>query len=258
MNLTLPSYLSRKLNGYICEIVNIGMSTANVYLFKKNTKTLFLKTDRNIKKIKKERDVLEWLKNKLPVPQVIYYKEIDEVAYLLETAMPGVISCQNNIDKKTVRTLANGLLLTQSVDISECPFNNCLDNELEKALYKISHNNVDIHDFEINSPYKTPTELYKWLCQNRIEEEPCFVHGDYCLPNILINNEKLGFIDMGGAGIADKWKDIALCVRSLGYNLFLQNQSDQKNQLISYLFECLNIEPNWEKIDYYIKLDELS
>ena len=257
MELKLPATLAARLDGYVCERNTIGMSTASVYKFQNNDETLFLKVDKSLKKVARERDVLLWLKNKTPVPEVVYYEEADKTAYLLETAMPGIISCEENIDKETVRVLADGLLMLESVDVSDCPFDHRLGRELQAALYNIQNDLVDMDAFEENSPYKTPMELYEWLCQNRIDEEPCFVHGDYCLPNVLINNGKCGFIDNSNAGVADKWKDIALCVRSLGYNLYLQGQENKKNELVDYLFECLGFEPDWQKIDYYIKLDEL-
>ena len=257
MELNLPARLAARLDGYVCEQNIIGMSTASVYKFQKNSEILFLKIDKNFNKIAQERDILIWLKNKLPVPEVIYYEVIDQIAYLLETAMPGIMSCEENIDEETVRILAAGLSLIGSLDISDCPFDHCLDRALKEALYNIQNDLVDMEGFETDASYKTPMELYDWLCQNRMDENPCFAHGDYCLPNVLIHDGKCGFIDNGNAGVADKWKDIAMCVRSLGYNLYLQKQENRKNRLVAYLFECLDIEPDWRKIDYYIKLDEL-
>ena len=70
-----------------------------------------------------------------------------------------------------------------------------------------------------------------------------------------------GYIDLGKAGIADKWCDIALCCRS-----FLHNYSGKYggNEAYAYtdydeslLFHELGITPNWEKIRYYILLDKL-
>lgn len=98
-------------------------------------------------------------------------------------------------------------------------------------------------------------DLYHWLIENKPSEELCFTHGDYFLPNIFIDgNFVTGFIDLGRAGIADKWQDIALCVRSIGYNL---RNCDGKDRYVDMLFEHLKIEPDWEKINYYILLDEL-
>lgn len=55
---------------------------------------------------------------------------------------------------------------------------------------------------------------------------------------------------MGDAGVADMWYDIAILVKSLRRNY-------ETFDAEKYLFECLNIEPNYEKIEYYILLTEL-
>ena len=91
-----------------------------------------------------------------------------------------------------------------------------------------------------------------WLINNQIEEELVFSHGDYCPPNIFIDDNKIsGFIDLGRAGIADKWQDIALCVISIEHNFW-------KNSIcIDQLFDEIQLEANWKKIRYYILLDEL-
>ena len=48
----------------------------------------------------------------------------------------------------------------------------------------------------------------------------CFVHGDFCLPNILAKGDQVsGFIDTEAAGIGDPWMDYAWCIWSFEYNL---------------------------------------
>ncbi len=45
------------------------------------------------------------------------------------------------------------------------------------------------------------------------------VHGDYCLPNVLVQDGRLsGLIDVGGAGLGDPQADLAAGVWSLHYN----------------------------------------
>ncbi len=75
----------------------------------------------------------------------------------------------------------------------------------------------------------------------------------------MIEDGKIsGFLDLGKAGLADRYQDIALCYRSL------QNNCSGAYGGKSYpafdpdlLFEELGIQPDWEKIKYYILLDEL-
>jgi len=47
------------------------------------------------------------------------------------------------------------------------------------------------------------------------------LHGDYCLPNILLGDDFTlrGFIDLGEAGLGDRHFDIFWAIWSLGYNL---------------------------------------
>lgn len=47
-----------------------------------------------------------------------------------------------------------------------------------------------------------------------------FIHGDACLPNIILDGDKLSaFIDVGNAGAGDKHMDLFWAVWSLRYNL---------------------------------------
>ena len=95
-------------------------------------------------------------------------------------------------------------------------------------------------------------KLYEYLVNNRIKEQKlCFSHGDLSIPNIFYKDEKItGFVDLGDSGIADIWYDIAILVKSLRRNY----ETDEAEK---YLFKKLNIEPNYEVIDYYILLTDL-
>ena len=255
-----------QLSNYTFHKDTVGCSSSDVYRCEYNDKVKYLKISDNPNQLSRERDLLLWMKGKLSVPEVLYYNEYEGHAYLLMTKMNGFMSCdcksdsQNKLDRvhepieKMIELLANGLHMLQSVDISECPFENTLDYKLKEALYNINHNLVNIEDFEESNDFNSPLELYQWLLDNRPDEELCFTHGDLCLPNIFIDDNAItGFIDVGCGGIADKWQDIALCVRSLGYNLRHTNSTSY----IDLLFFHLGIQPNEEKIRYYILLDEL-
>lgn len=75
--------------------------------------------------------------------------------------------------------------------------------------------------------------------------------GDLSIPNIFYKDEKItGFVDLGDSGIADIWYDISILVKSLRRNY----ETDEAEK---YLFKKLNLEPNYEAIDYYILLTDL-
>ena len=84
-------------------------------------------------------------------------------------------------------------------------------------------------------------------CPFIVGDGKTLIHGDFCLPNILVKNDKvIGFIDLGNAGIGDIWCDYAWCIWSFEYNL-------KSNEYTSKLLKELNIEFNEEKFNYYTK-----
>ena len=88
-------------------------------------------------------------------------------------------------------------------------------------------------------------------------EELVVGHGDFCLPNILINPETLrptGVVDLGRMGIAYRYADLALAVRSLVGPLNRQyTPDDARRSLDRYL---LGQPADNDRIAFYCLLDE--
>ncbi len=263
---SFPAEITARTSDFTCSKDQIGCSSAGVFRYEQNEDVLYLKISEVNYEIRQERDLMTWLKGKVPVPEVVYYGEQDGYAFLLMTEADGSMACDCPRDTvgehdmvhepiaQTVKLLADALLMMQAIDISTCPCENTLDYKLKRALYNIECDLVDLDDFEESNDFSSPMELYKWLVENRPPEVLCFTHGDFCLPNIFIDGKTVtGFIDTGRGGIADKWQDIALCVRSLGYNL----RHTEQQKYIDLLFTHLGITPDEAKIRYYILLDDL-
>jgi kanamycin kinase/aminoglycoside 3'-phosphotransferase-3 len=182
------------------------------------------------------------------------------------TKVPGEMACAEKYLKDPdllTSILAEGIQMLWNVDINNCPYVRDLEKKLRIAEYKVENNLVDTENAEPDTfgrnGFKDPTHLLEWLYQNKPKEELVFSHGDFCLPNIFIANGKIsGYIDLGRTGIADKWQDIALCYRSLLHN-FAGKYTGKRYQGFSadMLFEKIGIMPDWDKIRYYILLDEL-
>ena len=240
----------------------VGMSQASVIMFSDKV----LKVQELDEEAKNECRMMEWLKGKLPVPEVLCCEEKDGKRWLLMSRMPGAMSCsaENMRDpKRLAAVLTKGLRMLWDVDISGCPGRFDLDKKLEMAKYNVEHGLVDMDNVEPETfgenGFRDPAHLLQWLVDNRPEEELCLVHGDYCLPNIFMEGDEVtGFIDLGKTGIADKWQDIALCYRSLIHNFDGSYGGEVREDFdASVLFECLGIEPEWDKIRYYLLMDEL-
>src|SRR5574344_918459 len=83
-----------------------------------------------------------------------------------------------------------------------------------------------------------------------IEENNTKLEYQYVEAVLFLRAALSGFIDLGRSGRADKWYDIAFCVRSIREDI-------GEEQYVELFFDLLGIKPDWEKIKYYILLDEL-
>jgi kanamycin kinase/aminoglycoside 3'-phosphotransferase-3 len=254
MNSEFPSIIHEYIKGMQFTKDTIGCSGADIYCFSDTSNTMYLKRDKANHEFEVEQNMMQWLQGVLPVPKIIARCRENEDDYLLMTKAPGITACSQQYLSRPellVKLLAEGIKMLQSLDYLTCPFDNSLKFKLALAKERIDNGYVDTNDWEDNNEFQSPIELYDYLIANQPEEELTFAHGDYCLPNIFFDNDQVScFIDLGRAGIADKWQDIALCVRSLEHNLDNSKYTD-------LLFEYLGIQPDAEKIRYYILLDEL-
>ena len=106
--------------------------------------------------------------------------------------------------------------------------------------------------------FKDPEHLLRWLKDHRPPMDPVLSHGDFCLPNVFFKDGGVsGYLDLGFCAVADRYQDIALCYRSLTHNADGSYGVVYPNVQPERLFDALGIKPDWEKIRYYILLDEL-
>ena len=241
---------------------NVGMSHSTVVLF--DDKIL------KIQNIGEESDneyrMMKWLRGRLPVPKVLGFDRDDNKSYLLMKGVPGERSCSDRYmrdPEKLTAMLAEGLQMLWDVDVGGCPCRWNLDKKLRIAEHAVKNHLVNADEAEPDTfganGFQNPEHLLEWLIKNKPEEETVLSHGDFCLPNIFLNEGRVsGFIDLGMTGTADKWQDIALCYRSLLHN-FGGKSTGRKYPGFSenMLFDRLGIKPDWDRLRYYILLDEL-
>lgn len=258
----LPNNIKNIISGKEYTSNNVGMSKAKVLVFDDYVLKIENKSDKNNETVR----MMRWLDGKLPIPKVICYEKDFLYQYLLMSRITGKMSCDEEFMSQPeilTKKLAEAIKMLWRVDISDCPRIRSLDLELEEAKIRVENNLIDMENAEPNTfgagGFKDPKELLSWLFENKPDYEPVLSHGDLCLPNIFIDGEKIsGFIDLNDIGIGDKWKDIALCYRSLRWNAEgAYGGKVYPDVRSSMLFEALGIEPDMDKIRYYILLDEL-
>ena len=259
----LPEKIASRIAGLTWRCDSVGMSGSTILLFDK----MVLKIEKTSRSLGNEQSVLRWLDGKLPVPKTIETETQDGYHFLLMSKLSGEMACSDNCLQNmedTVRALAQGLKMLWQIDIADCPCSNGVLEKLRQAKYRIENNLVDMDDFQpetfTSDRFADIPSLYSYLDQNRPKEDFVFSHGDFCLPNVFVSGcDITGFLDWGAGGIADRWQDIALCVRSLRHN-YMEYAVYDETEYQKYkrlLFKELDMEPDEEKIRYYILLDEL-
>jgi aminoglycoside phosphotransferase len=253
----LPSALLDLIAGYSPTRITEGCSGAEVFrLTREEAPPLYLKTNHHPAgdSLADERARIEWLHGRLPVPVIHCFITDHGNEYLLLSEVPGVPASDRSHEGKIealVRLLADGLRMLHRIDIEACPFDERVERQIEKAERRVNQGVVDEEDFDDARRGRTARQLFGELLATRpADEDLVFTHGDFCLPNVIIDRNRIGgFVDLGRAGIGDRYRDLALAARSLAYNFGPEH--------VKLLFEAYGIgEPDRKKLEYHMLLDE--
>lgn len=251
--MNLPIELEKLLDGMECVVDEEGMSKAQVKMYFNKQNTYYLKIEKIDSEVEREIGMYQWLKGKFPIPTIIYQTVLDDTSFLLMEKSKGeMLECIQfrNDPELLVRLAAKGILRLQSLDIRTCNYDSTINYKLKKARERIDDGlAISVGESIYTKDMETAEDVYRYLIKHKPVEELVYSHGDYCFNNYFTDGEDItGYIDVGRAGVGDKYQDIALCVREL---------RDYDSKYIDLLFELLGIEPDYEKIKYYILLDEL-
>lgn len=147
---------------------------------------------------------------------------------------------------RALRDLHDGL------DAGGCPFDARLDVRLAAAARRIGEGRVDAADFEPEHAGRTPAALLDELHATRpADEDLVVVHGDWCYPNVVFEGEdRWGMVDLAGLGVSCRWHDLGIGARTTSHNL--------GEAAIPAFFAGYGIEPDEDRVRYYILLDELQ
>lgn len=117
-------------------------------------------------------------------------------------------------------TTAQLLRQLHETDFTGCPILRTKDY-LETARRNYETRHYDASLFPDNWGYATAEEAWREVERNgKFLASDTLLHGDYCLPNIMLNNWQLaGYIDLDTGGIGDRHIDLFWGMWSLQFNL---------------------------------------
>ena len=156
--------------------------------------------------------------------ELLSYGAKDGRDYMLTARVPGedCIAPEYLSDpKRLCDTVAAELRALHEYDFSACPAKNKIKEYLSTAWRNYETDNYDKSHFPDNFGYRSAEEAARALREgSQLLCSDTLVHGDYCLPNIMLDSWRpSGFIDVGAAGIGDRHIDLFWGAWSLGFNL---------------------------------------
>jgi kanamycin kinase len=118
-------------------------------------------------------------------------------------------------------TIAELLALLHSREFANCPVPDHTQDYIAIAEQNYKTGNYNKCASPDSFGYKSVDEAWRVVkSKSHLLKTDTLLHGDYCLPNIILNDWSFsGFVDVGNGGIGDKHIDIFWAIWSLRHNL---------------------------------------
>lgn len=196
-----------------------------------------------------EAERMIWAGRHLPVPRVLDSGSTPESTWVLTGAMDGSDATSEvfrSDEAGLVRRLAVGLRRFHDAPATSCPFSFRIEDALIFSRNRLDSGLIDpARDFHPEHARLSAREAIRELERMRPQAEDAVVcHGDYCVPNILMNEKGVvGYVDLGELGVSDPWWDLAVATWSLTWNFGVGYES--------LFLDTYGVEPNEHKVRFY-------
>ena len=186
------------------------------------------------------------------VPRIVAFEPGPPLDRLLTTALPGAdLTVADVGPADAARRFGAHLRALHGLDPASCPFDGGLDARLAAAERRVAEGRVDDDDFEPEHEGRTPTDILDELLRTRPRHEDVVVaHGDWCFPNVVVDGSDWGMCDLAGLGTSCRWYDLGIGARSTAHNA--------GEAAVADFFAGYGIEPDPDRLRYYVLLDELQ
>ena len=114
----------------------------------------------------------------------------------------------------------DALRILHSLPTDDCPLDQRLAVKLSEAWRRVGDGEVHRSEFDPDNTGRSPENLWEIMMAGRpADEDLVFTHGDASLPNFILRGEgAAGVVDLGLAGVSDRYQDFALFLRSSAHN----------------------------------------
>lgn len=216
--IALPNEIERLFEG--AKIYDSSCSPeARVYYIEKDG-GYFLKTAPR-GTLKKESEMGAYFHKKGLSPEVLFY-ESGERDLLLTARAEGEDGTHFVSEpKRLCDAMAEALRALHETDAADCPVQNRMGEYLALADKNYGEGKFDLSLFGDQYIFRSAEDAYRVLSEGRsLLKNEVLLHGDYCLPNIMLDGYKVcAFIDVGNGGVGDRHVDLFWGAWTLWFNL---------------------------------------
>ena len=188
--------------------------------------TLFLESGYYLKigpkgYLEKEAQFAKWFNAKGLSAEVVLFLSENKDYLLTRKAAGEVLTACLDQPKALCKALAMGLHQLHSLSVKDFPVSEKMDTYIQTAE---QHYHKGCFDKSLLVPWiglADREEAWQLFQANKHRlQRNVIVHGDYCLPNVLMKDSKFSaMIDLGQAGVGDRHIDLYWALWSLWYNL---------------------------------------
>jgi aminoglycoside 3'-phosphotransferase-2 len=202
----------------------------------------------------REIAVLRWLDGQAGAARLLWAGEVEGRPALLAEALPGTTLHElapQQAEAGLIAAIAS-LRELHALPIADCPLDQRLAVKLSEAWRRVEAGEVRRSEFDPDHTGRPVEDIWNaMLAEKPKDEDLVFTHGDACLPNFIVaDSATAGVVDLGLAGIADRYQDFALLVRSGAHNF---PQVDVRTLLVEH-YPLERIDE--QKLNFYRTLDE--
>lgn len=240
---------SNRLNEFLktatsIEKITIGCSGKKVYKIRKKSKVFYLKVANHLSK---ESISLDYLKDKVIVPEKVFYEKYNGMSYLLTKSLNGIMLCDDYFDDHVMEgidIIVEAFNALYNIDYSDCVIDETIPVKIKRIEENIGLIKEEDIKKEILDRFHTKQAILKYLKGNMPKQIIGFTHGDMSLPNIYAcNGHFSGLLDTEDAGLSDIYYDLVVCEMSIERNY--------GKEYVDVFYEKLGIEKDEFKSDYY-------
>jgi aminoglycoside phosphotransferase len=197
--------------------VTSGMSGAHVFRMcgsQGDAQYLKIAAGTDADHLRREAQRTRWLAAMgVPVPDVIMQFDGETAFAMMVTALNGYPAEHIGGDNwRVVTAIAQAFAALHALPPNACPFDESLNVRMARARDLVRQGAIDGSEFDTRNIGIAPAGLYKRLTAHiSAHEDRVVVHGDATLSNLIFGSDgKIGFIDCGHCGVADRYVDLAL------------------------------------------------